>query len=310
MKAKIRRRELLIGAAASILASPTLAHDHDIETIIVYADGRRQSSYPDSELAKDMKRMAVVASGLYKGLAASTLTVGLGAAGILAGSPDPTISKPTAAGIVISAGGFSLVAISMAELLTAIADDPPRKNYKQQACGGLLYRKLPEPSGALAPIGQFLAEMNIAGGHAGQLFHSMELFWGAKIAADRQWMQVHLTSWNQAYRNLYESVHKQERLLQPALQAFDGIPNMLKIDHDEFYELSRSNFSQGLRETQKRASSYAASLNPCFSNPIGNPDRLWTRLSIQRPNAGQLRNSFSSAIASMPKPVDWTLEPG
>jgi hypothetical protein len=225
-----RRRFLATSSGLAIsalvgLPAIALAQDGDMPEIVVWAPQPGTSIYGGAAILKMAKGAAFFGAGAMT--AASAIYGAVAVVGGTAAFADP---EPfTKALLAALSGVIFLEALGlggMAMVLQFIGADPPRSKYKVSVCKGAV-TPAPQSVKGFPALNALSALLQTATTSARQFWDGIELWQGAKLADDGDWMTTHYKSCVEAYRNLYKAA----QAMPAATQAmFEELQKSPKVD--------------------------------------------------------------------------------
>lgn len=205
-----RRRFLAASSALSIttlvgLPAIGLAQESTDDEIVVFGTVQSAGSsiYDGGAILRLAKATAMFGSGV------ATAAAGIyGAIAVAGGSAAVVDPEPaTTALLAVLSGAIFLEALAfggMGTLLAFIGADPPRSNYKVSVCKGAVM-PMPQSVRGFPALDAFQKLLQTATTSARQFWDGIELWQGAKLADDGEWMNIHYKSCVDAYRKLYDA---------------------------------------------------------------------------------------------------------
>ena len=132
--------------------------------------------------------------GAYGALGGIALAAGTASAGAAVADPE-LMGTVLFGGAALTFGGMMIVAGSMATLLGYLASDPPRNNYRVDACSGRLLQLSAKGALSNSAIQRAFNLGNELAGEWYRLWELGELFQGAYNDANQKWVNQHHKSW-------------------------------------------------------------------------------------------------------------------
>jgi hypothetical protein len=232
MSSTFDRRQILLASSAlgvSALAGWPLAGmaqpgtTGDMEEVIVYPPGpvgTGTSIYNGAARLKLAKGAAFFGSGVASAGASIWGAIGVAAGGAAVVDPEPATKVILAAlsGVIILE---ALAMGGMATLLAFIGADPPRSNYKVPVCGGAV-TPVPETLKGFPAMNAYSSVLQTATTSARQFWDGIELWQGAQLAGDREWLDTHFKSCVSSYRALYDALQALPASTQAAFTEIES----------------------------------------------------------------------------------------
>jgi hypothetical protein len=231
-----RRRFLLASSALGVSAlagvpGPALAETAEYE-IVVFGKSMGTVIYSPENILRLKKEAAFFAGGAATAASAIFGAGALGAAGAAYVDPEPA----TKALLAAVAGTLFLDALlygGFGTVMNFIGADPPRSNYKVTVCQGAV-TPAPDNVKGFPALNAHAKLMQTATQSARQFWDGIELWQGAQIADDGEWMNIHYESCVASYRAL----HKAAQELPAATEAaFEEIMAPNKLGNFEIQDL-------------------------------------------------------------------------
>jgi hypothetical protein len=231
-----RRRFLLASSAlgaSAIVGLPRSSSAFDVvDEIIVWGTKAGTAIYDSGAILKMAKGMAFFMGGVMAAGSAVLASAGLGIGGFALADPDPgskIILLALSGSLVLNALAWG----GMAAVMNFIGADPPRSNYKVTVCKGAVTPVLDDVKGFPA-LNAHAKLVQAATQSARQFWDGIELWQGAQIAQDGEWMNIHFKSCVESYRSL----HKATQELPAATEAaFEEIMAPNKLGNFEIQDL-------------------------------------------------------------------------
>lgn len=161
------------------------------------------SIYDGAAILKMAKYAALFGSGASAAASATYGAVAIVVGTAAVADPEPVTKAVLAAlsgAIFLEALGFG----GFATVLAFIGADPPRSKYKVSVCKGAV-TPAPQSVKGFPALNALSALLQTATTSARQFWDGIELWQGAKLADDGDWMTTHYKSCVEAYRNLYKA---------------------------------------------------------------------------------------------------------